>query len=77
MHLSKPYPHDYRRPADAEALLQASLEAAYQKLEAKGFSKQDIAIGFLDEASPQTTTNDPIKRINLYFNFKYINTDSS
>lgn len=57
MHLSKPYPHDYRRPADAEALLQASLDAAYQKLEAKGFSKQDIAIGFLDEASPQTTAN--------------------
>jgi transposase len=57
MHLSKPYPHDYRRPDNAEALLQASLDAAYQKLEAKGFSKQEIAIGFLDEASPQTTAN--------------------
>jgi transposase len=57
MHLSKPCPHDYRRPEDAEALLQASLDAAYQKLEAKGFSKEDIALGFLDEASPQTTAN--------------------
>lgn len=57
MQLSKPYPHDYRRPADAEKRLEASLEAAYQTLEAKGFSKEDIAIGFLDEASPQTTAN--------------------
>jgi transposase len=57
MHLSKPYPHDYRRPDNAEALLQASLDAAYQKLEAKGFSREEIALGFLDEASPQTTAN--------------------
>jgi transposase len=57
MHLSKPYPHDYRRPDDAEERLQAALDAAYQKLEARGFSREEIALGFLDEASPQTTAN--------------------
>jgi len=46
MNFAKPYPHDYRRPADAEEML-------------KKLPKMDqkTVIGFLDEASPQTTAN--------------------
>jgi transposase len=57
MHFSKPCPHDYRRPDDAEEQLESSLDLAYNRLRDKGFSDEDIAIGFLDESSPQTTAN--------------------
>ena len=57
MHFSKPYPHDYRRPEDAEAQLRDSINNTYNDLINKGISASDIAIGFLDEASPQTTAN--------------------
>lgn len=57
MNYSKPYPHDYRRPTDAEEQLEARLEEAYSTLINKGINEYQIAIGFLDESSPQTTSN--------------------
>lgn len=57
LHFGKPYPHDYRRPADAEELLQSGLNSAYSNLNNKGIQKDKMALGFLDEASPQTTAN--------------------
>ena len=57
MHFSKPYPHDYRRPEDAEEQLMSKLESAYNSLIEKGLSREEIALGFIDEASPQTTAN--------------------
>ena len=57
MHFGKPYPHDIKRPADAEAQLEARLTAAYGRLRAQGLSDEQIAIGFLDESSPQLRAN--------------------
>lgn len=57
LHYGKPYPHDYRRPKDAEEQLAEKLEEAYNRLYRKGISESDIALGFLDESSPQTTAN--------------------
>lgn len=57
LHFGKPYPHDYRRPAEAEELLQSNLDSAHNHLNDKGIQKNEIALGFLDEASPQTTAN--------------------
>jgi len=51
MHYAKPYPHDYRRPENAEEILMERIEAAMQN------APQDSVIGFIDEASPQTTDN--------------------
>ena len=57
MHFSKPFPRDYRRPADAEERLKASLHQVFMTLKEKGIGKDDIALGFLDEASPQNRAN--------------------
>jgi hypothetical protein len=57
MHLSKPYPHDYRRPDNAEEILKDRVEATLSELETKGYTLDDIAIGFVDESSPQNTAN--------------------
>lgn len=57
MHYSKPYPHDFRRPPDAEQQLEQHLIDAYNKLYNKGIVESDIVLGFLDEASPQLTAN--------------------
>jgi transposase len=57
MKFSKPYPHDYRRPTNAEEQLKNSVDNAYNRLIDKGISPDEIAIGFLDESSPQTTAN--------------------
>jgi len=57
MYFSKPYPHDYRRPIDAEAQLKESIRKSYKSLIDKGIDTSDIAVGFLDESSPQTTAN--------------------
>lgn len=53
MHYSKPYPEDYRRPEDAEEVLQERLNEALKRGEGKG----DVVLGFLDECRPQTTDN--------------------
>jgi transposase len=57
MHLSKPYPQDYRRPENAEEILKDRLEATLSELETKGYKREEIAIGFIDESSPQSTAN--------------------
>jgi transposase len=57
MHFSKPYPMDYRRPIDAEAILDNQLELVLSLLKAKGIKEDEIAIGFIDEARPQNTAN--------------------
>ncbi len=57
MRFSKPYPQDYRRPEDAEEQLRSRLDEAYKNLIEKGYSPERIALGAVDEASPQTTAN--------------------
>jgi len=57
MKFSKPYPKDYRRPRDAEELLDNQLELAFSLLKEKGIEPEEIAIGFIDETSPQNTAN--------------------
>jgi transposase len=57
MYFSKPYPMDYWRPEDAEALLENQLQLTFSLLKENGLKEEDIAIGFIDEASPQNTAN--------------------
>jgi len=57
MHLNKPFPRDSRRPDDAEERLRADLEQAFKALGAEGYQQKDIAMGFLDESSPQNRAN--------------------
>jgi transposase len=51
MNYAKPYPKDYRCPENAKELLAQSLEEAMKD------APSDSVIGFMDEASPQTTDN--------------------
>ena len=57
MHFSKPYPVDYRRPDNAEEILENQLQTIFSLLKKKGLKAEDIAIGFIDESSPQNTAN--------------------
>lgn len=57
MHFGKPYPHDLRRPQHAEEQLEDALVKAYSDLADQGLEAHQIALGFLDEASPQLTAN--------------------
>lgn len=57
MHFSKPFPRDYRRPPDAEERLKTSLHQTFIVLKEKGIYKDDLALGFLDETSPQNRPN--------------------
>ena len=57
VHLSKPYPQDYRRPENAEEILRGRPDLTMHELEKKGYTLDDIAIGFIDESSPQNTAN--------------------
>lgn len=57
MHFNKPFPRDYRRPPDAEERLKARLHQAFRALKEKGIYKDDLALGFLDETSPQNRAN--------------------
>jgi hypothetical protein len=57
MHFSKPFPRDYRRPPDAEDQLQASLHQVVTTLPEQGIGQDDIALGCLEEASPQNRAN--------------------
>ena len=57
MNFSKPFPMDYRRPADAEAILENQLELTFSILKEKGLKEEEIAIGFIDETRPQNTPN--------------------
>lgn len=51
MHYAKPYPQDYRKPENATEILGDRLKDAL-----KG-SNDEFILGFIDEASPQTTDN--------------------
>lgn len=57
MHFSKPFPVDYRRPENAEEILDNQLKLTFSLLEEKNIKKEEIAIGFIDETSPQNTSN--------------------
>lgn len=48
---------DYKRPEDGEVLLENQLQLTFSLLKLKGLKIGDIAIGFVDEASPQNTAN--------------------
>lgn len=57
LHFSKPFPHDYRRPDDAEDILKQRLKDVFKSLKDKGLSSDQIAIGCIDETSPQNRAN--------------------
>lgn len=57
MNHAKPFPHDYRKPDNSKELLDNQLKLLLDLLEKEKIPKEKIAIGFLDEASPQTTAN--------------------
>ena len=57
MHFSKPYPMDYRKPENAEEILENQLNLVLALLKEKGIKEEGIAIGFIDEARPQNTAN--------------------
>ncbi len=57
MHFSKPFSMDYRRPEDAEAILENQLRLTFLLLKEKGLTEEGIAIGFIDETRPQNTPN--------------------
>lgn len=57
MHLNKPFIHDYRRPPDADEVLRERLEKVFKLLKSKGLTKNEIALGFVDETSPQNRAN--------------------
>ena len=57
MKLGKPYPQDYRRRDEAEQILEDQLRPTFELLTREGIKPHEIAIGMLDESSPQTTAN--------------------
>jgi len=57
LRFSKPYSIDYRRPADADVLLENQLHLVFMLLKEKGIREDEIAIGFVDETRPQNTPN--------------------
>ena len=57
MLFSKPYPMDYRKPENAEEILENQLNLVFAHLREKGIKEEEIAIGFIDEARPQNTAN--------------------
>jgi len=57
MLFSKPYPMDYRKPENAEEILENQLNLVFTLLKEKGIKEEEIAIGFIDEARPQNTAN--------------------
>jgi transposase len=57
MLFSKPYPMDYRKPENAEEILDNQLHLVLTLLKEKGIKDEEIAIGFIDEARPQNTAN--------------------
>lgn len=57
MLFSKPYPMDYRKPENAEEILDNQLNLVFTLLKEKGIKEDEIAIGFIDEARPQNTAN--------------------
>ena len=57
MLFSKPYPMDFRRPSNAEEILDNQLNLVLSLLKEKGIRDEEIALGFIDEARPKNTAN--------------------
>jgi transposase len=57
MNYTKPYKLDYRRPDNAEEILINSLSKISEQMTEDGIDKDNILIGFMDEASPQNKAN--------------------
>ncbi len=57
MLFSKPYPMDYRKPENAEEILENQLNLVLALLKETAIKEEEIAIGFIDEARPQNTAN--------------------
>jgi transposase len=57
MLFSKPYPMDFRRPTNAEEILDNQLNLVFSLLKEKGIRDEEIALGFIDESRPQNTAN--------------------
>jgi transposase len=57
MRFSKPYSIDYRRPVDAEAVLENQLHLVFMLLKERGIREDETSIGFVDETRPQNTPN--------------------
>lgn len=57
MNYAKPYKLDYRRPDNAEEILIKTISDLSKKLDEEGIDKNDVVIGFMDEASPQNKAN--------------------
>jgi len=55
MRFSKPYSIDYRRPVDAEAVLENQLHLVFMLLKERGIREDETSIGFVDETRPQNT----------------------
>ena len=53
----KPMMIDERKPEGAEDMLREAVRIAIEELEGVGIDVRDIAIGFLDETSPQMSSN--------------------
>ncbi len=53
----KPYMMDYRRPENAEQILRGRVRIVFEKLRAQGIREEEVAVGFVDETSPQNTAN--------------------
>lgn len=56
-HYAKPYRISSKRPIDAEKLLQESLQKVFETIDSYGIKPEDVAIGYIDEASPQNKAN--------------------
>lgn len=56
MRFAKPYPHDYRRPKDAEERLKMVVETGLDSLYSLE-GENEVLVGFFDECGPQTTAN--------------------
>lgn len=52
MNHAKPFPHDYRKPDNAEEILDNQLSLLFELLEKENIPIDKIAIGFMDESSP-------------------------
>jgi transposase len=57
MNHGKPYPQDYRRPDNAQEILDNQLSLVLELIEKENIPKDKVAIGFLDETSSQTSAN--------------------
>lgn len=57
MYHGKPFPHDYRRPNNAEEILDKQLSIVLERLNEENIPKEKVSIGFIDETSSQTLAN--------------------